>query len=70
MAKKIASTAQEQESNDLLDARSSVIMDLIDIGRERGCITFDELNAALPQEKVSPELIDEVINYLSDMGIQ
>ncbi|MBO6036198.1 MAG: RNA polymerase sigma factor RpoD, partial [Acetobacter sp.] len=70
MAKKIASTAQEQESNDLLDARSSVIMDLIDVGRERGCITFDELNAALPQEKVSPELIDEVINYLSDMGIQ
>ncbi|MBQ5547015.1 MAG: hypothetical protein H7707_06000, partial [Acetobacter sp.] len=49
MAKKIASTAQEQESNDLLDARSSVIMDLIDVGRERGCITFDELNAALPQ---------------------
>ena len=70
MATKIASTMNEQGSNDLLDARSSIIMDLIDVGRERGCITFDELNAALPQEKVSPELIDEVINYLSDMGIQ
>ncbi|MBO6037021.1 MAG: RNA polymerase sigma factor RpoD [Acetobacter sp.] len=70
MVTKTTSSTQEQESSDLLDARSSAVLDLIALGRERGCITFDELNAALPQERVSAELIDEVMDHLSDMGIQ
>ncbi|MBR2124727.1 MAG: RNA polymerase sigma factor RpoD [Acetobacter sp.] len=70
MATKTTSSTQEQESSVLLDARSSAVLDLIALGRERGCITFDELNAALPQERVSAELIDEVMDHLSDMGIQ
>ena len=43
---------------------------LIAQGKERGYITYDELNDALPKEKFSSEKIDVAISNLSAMGIQ
>ena len=40
------------------------------IGKERGYITFDELNDALPKEKFSSEEIDIAISGIADMEIQ
>lgn len=39
-------------------------------GKERGYITYDELNDALPKEKFSTEKIDVAISSITDMGIQ
>jgi RNA polymerase primary sigma factor len=38
-------------------------------GKERGFITYDELNETLPQEQVSSEQIEDVLAQLSEMGI-
>jgi RNA polymerase primary sigma factor len=73
MATKTASTnaAQEQDGDtSLLDTQSSSVKKLIAKGRERGCITFDELNAVLPQDKMSSEQIEDIMALLSEMGIQ
>ena len=43
---------------------------LLIIGKERGYITFDELNDALPKEKFSSEEIDIAISGIADMEIQ
>lgn len=42
---------------------------LIHRGKERGYITYDELNEALPQSQLSSEQIDEAMTTLADMGI-
>ncbi|MFT9142934.1 RNA polymerase sigma factor region1.1 domain-containing protein, partial [Acetobacter orientalis] len=56
MATKTASGsgAQVEQDGDTtrLDTQSSAVKKLIAKGRERGCITFDELNAVLPQDKM------------------
>ena len=38
--------------------------------RERGYITYDQLNAVLPPEQVSSDQIEDVMSMLSEMGIQ
>ncbi|MDR2646163.1 MAG: RNA polymerase sigma factor RpoD [Holosporaceae bacterium] len=43
---------------------------LLIIGKERGYITYDDLNDALPKEKFSTEEIDIAISGIVDMGIQ
>ncbi|MDR2794533.1 MAG: RNA polymerase sigma factor RpoD [Holosporaceae bacterium] len=43
---------------------------LLVIGKERGYITYDELNDALPKEKFSTEKIDVAVSGIIDMGIQ
>ncbi len=43
---------------------------LISLGKERGYITFDELNDVLPKGKFSSQKIDTAVSSLSQMGIQ
>lgn len=63
--------AQEQEGDTtLLDTQSGAVKRLIAKGRERGYITFDELNAVLPQDQMSSEQIEDIMAGLSEMGIQ
>ncbi|MBV1837675.1 RNA polymerase sigma factor RpoD [Acetobacter estunensis] len=66
-----AATSGDQDGdNTLLDTRSGAVKRLIAKGRERGHITFDELNAVLPQDQMSSEQIEDVMAILSEMGIQ
>ncbi len=39
-------------------------------GKQRGYITYDELNEALPPEYVSAERIEQIINVFAAMGIE
>ena len=39
------------------------------LGKERGYVTHDELNAALPTEDFTSEQIDEFMSTLSEMGV-
>ncbi|CAI9121831.1 RNA polymerase sigma factor RpoD [Brytella acorum] len=63
--------AQEQDvETNVLDTQSAAVKRLIAKGRERGHITFDELNAVLPQDQMSSEQIEDVMAIFSEMGIQ
>ncbi len=37
--------------------------------RERGFVTHDEINAALPEDEISPDVVDELIAMFEDMGV-
>ena len=49
--------------------RISEMKDLINLGKERGYLTYDELNHALPSEAVDSEEMDSILTYFGDMNI-
>ena len=63
-------TAEPDVDTTLLDTQSAAVKRLIARGKERGYITFDELNAVLPPDQNSSEQIEDVMAMLSEMGIQ
>ena len=58
-----ASTPEEQE------ARRNKFKQLIRLGKERGFLTYAEINDHLPQDLVEAEQIDSIIGIINDMGI-
>ena len=64
-----AGAEQDAETN-LLDVQTAAVKRLIVKGKERGYITFDELNAILPPDQNSSEQIEDLMASLSEMGIQ
>jgi len=64
-------TAERDESFEgpLMDTSVAAVKKLIAKGKERGYITIDELNAALPQEQIGSEQIEDTMTQLSEMGI-
>ncbi|MBI2584387.1 MAG: RNA polymerase sigma factor RpoD, partial [Rhodospirillales bacterium] len=75
MAKAAATTTAEpkepQESGDspLLDTLGAGVKKMIAAGKQRGFVTYDDLNAALPPDQVSSEQIEDTMTMLSEMGI-
>ncbi len=75
MASKTAGGTETVENRDeavegaLLDTLSAAVKKLVARGKERGYVTYDELNAALPSEQVSSELIEDTMAMLSELGI-
>ncbi|HVY13956.1 MAG TPA: RNA polymerase sigma factor RpoD [Rhodopila sp.] len=63
-------TAEQDVENTLLDVQTAAVKRLIAKGKERGYITFDELNAILPPDQNSSEQIEDVMANFSEMGIQ
>src|SRR5450631_3871754 len=63
-------TAEHDVETTLLDVQSAAVKRLIARGKERGYITFDELNVVLSPEQTSSEQIEDVMAGLSEMGIQ
>ena len=63
-------TAEQDADASLLDVASAAAKRLIAKGRERGYITFDELNAILPPDQMSSEQIEDMMANLNEMGIQ
>jgi RNA polymerase primary sigma factor len=43
---------------------------LIELGKSRGFLTFEELNEKLPDEVVSPEKLDSLLMTIDEMGIR
>ncbi len=63
--------APEAEADaNVLDTQSAAVKRLIAKGKERGYITFDELNAVLPAEQNSSEQIEDIMAMLNEMGMQ
>jgi len=53
----------------LIDSTSSAIKKLLQKGKERGFVTYDELNSILPPDDVSSEQIEDTMTRLSELGI-
>ena len=60
---------EEQEAEVSLDMSQAQVKKMIADARERGFITYDQLNQVLPPDQVSSEQIEDVMSMLSEMGI-
>src|SRR6478752_2480785 len=77
MATKTAPVAQPEASDareegpdaPLLDTLGAELKKLVQKGKERGYVTYDELNAALPPDEVSSKQIEDTMAMLSEAGV-
>ncbi len=58
-----------EEADVSLDMSQAAVKRMIADARERGYITYDQLNTVMPPEQVSSEQIEDVMSMLSEMGI-
>src|SRR6266568_2215697 len=52
------------------EARRTRLKNLIKLGKERGFLTYSEINDHLPDDMVDAEQIESIISTFNDMGIQ
>jgi RNA polymerase primary sigma factor len=78
MAKQALATTEEETPereevtpNDgpLMDTMNAAVKNLLKKGKERGILTYDEVNAALPQDEMTSEQIEDVLSSLNEMGV-
>src|SRR5512134_2062714 len=66
--------AKEIEKLDLqlndVEARRTRLKNLIVLGKERGYLTYAEINDHLPDDMLDVEQIENIISMINDMGIQ
>jgi len=58
----IATSGNETKIND--------VKGLIDLGKEKGFLTYDEVNDVLPPDVTSPEAIDDIMVLFNEMDIE
>ncbi|MCF2870014.1 RNA polymerase sigma factor RpoD [Octadecabacter sp. G9-8] len=63
-------TEQRDDGDHSLDMSQAAVKKMIAEARERGTITYDQLNAVLPPDQVSSDQIEDVMSMLNEMGIQ
>ncbi len=64
-----AEAREEGPDAPLLDTLGAELKKLVQKGKERGYVTYDELNAALPPDEVSSEQIEDTMAMLSEAGV-
>src|SRR5690554_5895818 len=75
MASKATENTEETEVRDetpegaLGDKTQAAVKRMMARAKERGYVTYDELNQVLPTDQVSSEQIEDVMATLSEMGI-
>ena len=74
MAKPTTTTTADPAGDDiaegaLLDTQSAAVKKLVARGKERGYVTYDDVNAALPPGQVSSEQIEDTMAMLSELGV-
>ena len=62
-------TETQSQDGPVLDMSDAAVKKLIKTAKQRGFVTYDELNEVLPSEEVSSEQIEDTMSMLSDMGI-
>ncbi|MFT6223949.1 MAG: RNA polymerase primary sigma factor [Paracoccaceae bacterium] len=62
--------ADDSDGEMLLDMSQTAVKKMIADARERGYITYDQLNQVLPPDQASSDQIEDVMSMLSEMGIQ
>ncbi len=64
-----APVAEQTDDAPVLDTSNTAVKALVKKGKERGFVTHDELNSALPQGELTSEQIEDVMASLSQMGV-
>ncbi|MBU3655654.1 MAG: RNA polymerase sigma factor RpoD, partial [Alphaproteobacteria bacterium] len=61
----------QEDSQDMigLDASKNAVRKLLQLGKERGYLSVNEINKVLTASKLSSEQIDEAMALMADMGI-
>jgi RNA polymerase primary sigma factor len=60
---------KEDSDAPLLDLSDAAVRKMITRAKQRGYVTYDELNRVLPSDKVSSEQIEDTMSMLNEMGI-
>jgi RNA polymerase primary sigma factor len=60
---------EDSTDSPLIDSSEQSVKKMIAQAKERGFITYDELNKALPQDEMSSEQIEDIMTMLSEMGV-
>jgi RNA polymerase primary sigma factor len=60
---------REESDSPLLDLSDVAVRKMVTRAKQRGYVTYDELNKVLPSEKVSSEQIEDTMAMLNEMGI-
>ena len=66
---KDAFSSDTEASEEELEQRRQKLKTLIKLGKDRGFLTYSEINDHLPENIVDPEAIDGIIGTFNDMGI-
>ena len=66
---KDAFSADTEATEEELERRRQKLKTLIKLGKERGFLTYSEINDHLPENIVDPEAIEGIIGTFNDMGI-
>jgi RNA polymerase primary sigma factor len=64
-----ATPPREEADSPLLDMSDVAVRKMITRAKQRGYVTYDELNKVLPSDKVSSEQIEDTMSMLNEMGI-
>ena len=64
-----AESREDNPDGPLMDSMSAAVKKMIAKAKERGYVTYDELNAVLPPDQMSSEQIEDTMSLLSEMGI-
>jgi RNA polymerase primary sigma factor len=67
--KEVPEAAAETPDGPLLDMSDAAVKRMIKLAKQRGYVTYDELNDVLPSEEVSSEQIEDTMAMLTEMGI-
>ncbi|MCH2076946.1 MAG: RNA polymerase sigma factor RpoD [Rhodobacteraceae bacterium] len=60
---------EDAENEPMVDMSQAAVKKMIAEAREKGFITYDQLNQVLPPDQVNSEQIEDVMSMLSEMGI-
>ncbi|RCS58444.1 RNA polymerase sigma factor RpoD [Parvibium lacunae] len=69
LMKEFEMSAKTTSSEEELEMRRSKLKSLIKLGKERGFLTYAEINDHLPDDLVEAEAIEAIISTFNDMGI-
>src|SRR6476469_7542210 len=62
-------SSQKPESGNTL-SKNKEIKKLLDMGVQRGYLTYEEVNELMPPEIITPDAIDEFMNLLAENEIE
>ena len=67
--KEAASIEEDSKVTTVVSKQAQQLKDLIAKGKEKGFLTYSEVNDHLPNDIVDPEQIEDIVNMINDMGI-
>ncbi|HLY10334.1 MAG TPA: RNA polymerase sigma factor RpoD [Planctomycetota bacterium] len=65
-----AAARLKRATDDAAEKLSPEVKNLIEEGKKRGFVTYDELNKVLPDDMVSPDKLDTILQMMDDLGIE